>query len=110
MAPNLNDQLGLLHLHDNTEHLSGEAAADDIKNAVLFSAHLLEHTGKGVLPQYGLLGSHDMKEVPKGVADPRIFVNTNIPFSAFICGVQGSGKSHTTSCLIGKHLTPNLFL
>jgi len=30
----------------------------------------------------------------------QLFLNTNVPFSAFICGVQGSGKSHTTSCLM----------
>lgn len=34
--------------------------------------------------------------------DPRVFLNTNIPISAFICGVQGSGKSHTLSCILGK--------
>ncbi|KAJ5346243.1 hypothetical protein N7452_004247 [Penicillium brevicompactum] len=30
----------------------------------------------------------------------RIMLNANIPFSAFVCGVQGSGKSHTTACMI----------
>lgn len=29
-----------------------------------------------------------------------VFVNTNIPFSTFICGKQGSGKSYTLSCLL----------
>jgi len=110
IAPNLDDQLRLLHLHDDAENPDGESAANDIKNAVLFPANLLEHNNKSMLPQYGLLGSCNMKEVPKGANDPRIFLNTNIPFSAFICGVQGSGKSHTTSCLIGKHSTQNSIL
>ena len=29
-----------------------------------------------------------------------VLVNTNVPFSAFICGKQGSGKSYTLSCLL----------
>ncbi|KAG1825175.1 hypothetical protein EV424DRAFT_1320312, partial [Suillus variegatus] len=31
--------------------------------------------------------------------DPRLYVNTNMPFTAVVCGVQGSGKSHTVSVL-----------
>lgn len=29
-----------------------------------------------------------------------IFLNTDAPWSAFICGSQGSGKSHTLSCIL----------
>ncbi|KAI0363571.1 hypothetical protein BV20DRAFT_1039877 [Pilatotrama ljubarskyi] len=32
--------------------------------------------------------------------DPRLYVNTNAPLSALVCGVQGSGKSHTVSVLL----------
>jgi len=32
--------------------------------------------------------------------DPRIFFNIAAPSSTFICGSQGSGKSHTLSCLL----------
>ena len=32
--------------------------------------------------------------------DRRLFINMNTPFSAFICGSQGSGKSHTLSCML----------
>jgi hypothetical protein len=32
--------------------------------------------------------------------DPRLFFNIGVPSSAFICGSQGSGKSHTLSCLL----------
>ncbi|KIP08577.1 hypothetical protein PHLGIDRAFT_44166, partial [Phlebiopsis gigantea 11061_1 CR5-6] len=31
---------------------------------------------------------------------PKLYINTNAPFSALICGVQGSGKSHSTSVLL----------
>lgn len=34
-------------------------------------------------------------------------MNTNIPFSAFICGVQGSGKSYTTSTILENALIPS---
>ncbi len=39
--------------------------------------------------------------------DPRIFLNVNTPFSAFICGSQGSGKSHTLSCMLENCLLPS---
>ena len=32
--------------------------------------------------------------------DPRLYFNIAAPSSAFICGSQGSGKSHTLSCLL----------
>ena len=32
--------------------------------------------------------------------DKRLFINMNAPWSAFICGSQGSGKSHTLSCML----------
>ncbi|KAK7711557.1 hypothetical protein SLS57_008040 [Botryosphaeria dothidea] len=35
---------------------------------------------------------------PEGV-EP-IFLNTNAPWSAFLCGSQGSGKSHTLACML----------
>jgi hypothetical protein len=41
------------------------------------------------------------------VADPRIFLNVNTPWSAFICGSQGSGKSHTLSCMLESCLLGN---
>ncbi|KAL1721793.1 hypothetical protein EV715DRAFT_194622, partial [Schizophyllum commune] len=53
--------------------------------------------------QYGVFGSivstHDKSRVGTSL-DPRIYVNTNAPLSAIICGVQGAGKSHTVSVLL----------
>ncbi|KAF8459789.1 hypothetical protein BDZ91DRAFT_665275, partial [Kalaharituber pfeilii] len=37
----------------------------------------------------------------------RIFLNTNIPASFFVCGLQGSGKSHTLSTLLESYLIPS---
>ncbi|KAH8106066.1 hypothetical protein BXZ70DRAFT_918051 [Cristinia sonorae] len=63
----------------------------------------------GINSQYGVLGSalavYDQAErdVPE---DPRLYVNTNAPFSALVCGVQGSGKSHTVSVMLENMLIP----
>ncbi|KAH9894405.1 hypothetical protein C8Q73DRAFT_515623 [Cubamyces lactineus] len=53
--------------------------------------------------QYGVLGS--VLSIHQSTAtrtpdDPRLYVNTNTPFSALVCGVQGLGKSHTVSVLL----------
>lgn len=40
--------------------------------------------------------------------DPRVFFNTTSPSSTFICGSQGSGKSHTLSCLLENCLIPSV--
>lgn len=36
--------------------------------------------------------------------DPRLYINVAAPSSVFICGSQGSGKSHTLSCLLESFL------
>ncbi len=99
----LNCQLNLLNL-STTKEGGAETSIGSLKNAVLFSADLLRSPGlEEDLPQYGLLGSSDPTPSTT-IMDSRLFLNTNVPFSAFVCGVQGSGKSHTTACMIGKIL------
>ena len=41
----------------------------------------------------------ERKSIPEP-EDKRLFVNMNAPWSAFICGSQGSGKSYTLSCML----------
>lgn len=111
----LNHQQNLLLVKrssDDGGYSGREEFSYDIRNAVLVSANIVEETDEKILPQYGLLGSFhpDSCLQLKSPRDDRIFVNTNIPFSAFICGVQGSGKSHTTSCLLENCLIPSLML
>ncbi|KAF4767458.1 hypothetical protein HAV15_009680 [Penicillium sp. str.  len=75
-----------------------EEAMDAVLNerAILVSP-LLERFGYCLPSQCMLLGNIvGGNEFP----DCRIMLNANIPFSAFVCGVQGSGKSHTTACMI----------
>ncbi|KAI1789043.1 hypothetical protein LXA43DRAFT_602122 [Ganoderma leucocontextum] len=57
--------------------------------------------------QYGVLGSVTAiceKGRSYTPPDPRLYINTNAPFSAIVCGVQGSGKSHTVSVLLENML------
>ncbi|KAF8847659.1 hypothetical protein BDZ45DRAFT_607118 [Acephala macrosclerotiorum] len=95
----LNLQLGLLNLPYAKEESGGETTIEVVKDAVLFSADVLRCPSLDDLPQYGLLGSFEPTSSTT-ILDSRVFLNTNVPFSAFVCGVQGSGKSHTTACMI----------
>ncbi|KAB8291623.1 hypothetical protein EYC80_006423 [Monilinia laxa] len=53
------------------------------------------------ISQYGLIaGQSHILANRKGEQDPRLFYNIAAPFSTFICGSQGSGKSHTLSCFL----------
>jgi len=62
-------------------------------------------------PQYGVLGLlHDKSNVASSHSSPQkniILSNLKEPFSTFICGSQGSGKSHTLSCLLENSLLVN---
>jgi hypothetical protein len=94
-------QLRLLNYSSAAGKHEAENSISGVKNAVLFSAGVLGSSEQDNLPQYGLLGCADPTSSTT-ILDSRLFLNTNIPFSAFVCGVQGSGKSHTTACMIGK--------
>lgn len=53
--------------------------------------------------QYGVLGGIQSISSPGSTErpeDPRLYFNTNAPFSTVVCGVQGSGKSHTVSVML----------
>ncbi|OAQ95714.1 hypothetical protein LLEC1_04041, partial [Akanthomyces lecanii] len=66
--------------------------------------------------QYGLLGGispNNLGEVDfdsqrRAGSDPRLFYNVATPTSIFICGSQGSGKSHSLSCLLENCLLPSV--
>ena len=49
--------------------------------------------------ELGDSGPDGRESVPEP-EDKRLFVNMNAPWSAFICGSQGSGKSYTLSCML----------
>jgi hypothetical protein len=55
-------------------------------------------------PQYGLLGLQNRSVPGRSEQEDLIYTNVSAPWSAFICGSQGSGKSHTLSCLLENSL------
>jgi hypothetical protein len=71
-----------------------------LQNAPLLDASIISSHDRSLFPQYGLLGVH--REARD--AESKLLLNTNVPFSMFVCGVQGSGKSHTTSCILENSL------
>lgn len=54
--------------------------------------------------QYALLGRPAETKTEDPEEDPNLlYTNVTHPWSAFICGLQGSGKSHTLSSMLGKY-------
>lgn len=98
--PSLDDQQHFLSSDEEDEMMAVPQTAD-LKHAALLSA-ALERQGYNMPSQFALLGKLKPSNYEIDNPDPRVVLNTNVPFSAFICGLQGSGKSHTTSCIIGK--------
>ncbi|KAI9808627.1 MAG: hypothetical protein M1825_003778 [Sarcosagium campestre] len=114
--PRFAAQMELLSLgSDHSDRHSGRL--EEIKTTPLFSAQvrsvaerIFEAQGMR-FSQFGLLagilsvGNIGLSEPVVGrpdgqPRDPRLFLNVNTPWSAFICGSQGSGKSHTLSCML----------
>ncbi|EXJ92553.1 hypothetical protein A1O3_01105 [Capronia epimyces CBS 606.96] len=99
-----------------------DAKLEEIKTTPLFSEQARLALGAGVLqnlgsaehpfPQFGLLGMREetynssYTGVPQTLPaeDNLVFANMNAPWSAFICGSQGAGKSHSLSCLLENAL------
>ncbi|KAF7790865.1 hypothetical protein EIP86_001823 [Pleurotus ostreatoroseus] len=58
---------------------------------------------QSTFPQRGLLGSvleFEGEPITGTTIDSRLYMNTNAPLSALVCGVQGSGKSHTVAVML----------
>ncbi|KAK3489079.1 uncharacterized protein B0T23DRAFT_321974 [Neurospora hispaniola] len=90
----------------------GSDATSDYESAkpVRKYAKAIAKTAGGRKPftQYGLLGGDigSLESEEPANRDPRVFWNIAAPSSFFICGSQGSGKSHTLSCLLENAMTP----
>ena len=103
------------------ERFDGNQAvlAEEIATTPIFSwlAHTAIHRQQGdlaneveeqhIYSQYGLLGycidGLSMEPKHEGL----VYANVSAPWSAFICGSQGSGKSHTLSCLLENCVLPS---
>ncbi|CZS99912.1 uncharacterized protein RAG0_08179 [Rhynchosporium agropyri] len=103
--PELSAHLAMLRSVSGHQEEQNELAGSPI-----FTMPVLQHS-KASFSQYGFLAGNtdildqisasvtDTTALPTNL-DPRIFFNIAAPSSAFICGSQGSGKSHTLSCLL----------
>jgi hypothetical protein len=61
--------------------------------------------GKADLQQYALMGC-ELSEAEAPGLQP-VLLNTNSPWSVFLCGSQGSGKSHALSCILENCISKN---
>ncbi|RYP91349.1 hypothetical protein DL770_002489 [Monosporascus sp. CRB-9-2] len=97
--------------------LSHQELAQDFSNAPIYTAAVDkfvhsalppgEQTSR-LVPQYGLIGSRvDLGGTTASREDGLVIGNVNMPWSAFICGSQGTGKSHTLCCLLENALVVN---
>ena len=102
----LNTHLGLLQHRPELDELNEIKSTPIFTEAVRRHAASLASTAKETpFSQYGLLAGN-LTRSTDGNPDPRIFWNIAAPSSFFICGSQGSGKSHTLSCLLENALAP----
>jgi hypothetical protein len=115
-----------LHLIPNEDigegENKGDAKVEEIKTAPLFTQAVKTAIANGdvlipdatddLLQQYGLLGLRKQvyhsrnRNVSSTLStgDNLVFANMNAPWSTFICGSQGAGKSHTLSCILENSL------
>ncbi|PCH41311.1 hypothetical protein WOLCODRAFT_89215 [Wolfiporia cocos MD-104 SS10] len=101
------DELKLLG-HASTSTDVGQSEEHEYKTAPLVTCDAYLNLQPTVRPsQYGVLGTvlsiedKNSRNVPQ---DPRLYFNTDAPLSAIVCGVQGSGKSHTVSVMLDNML------
>lgn len=104
--------LALLSLDDSNEDAEELAATPIFTQSVLEYGTELKAAGKTEpFAQHGLLAGiledSNATKNPSEAAerDIRLFFNTTAPSSVFICGSQGSGKSHSLGCLLENFLT-----
>ncbi|KAF5227317.1 hypothetical protein FAUST_11858 [Fusarium austroamericanum] len=96
--------------HPHLQLLNNELPKTKLSGSVpIFTAEVLEAIPEDERPsQYGLLAL-DIAPEPSHPSDAlisRVFYNVADPTSTFICGSQGSGKSHTLSTILENCLLP----
>jgi hypothetical protein len=102
----LNAHLGLLQRRPELDELNEIRTTPIFTEAVRkYARSLARAADDKPFSQYGLLAGDLSGNTDQG-SDPRIFWNIAAPSSFFICGSQGSGKSHSLSCLLENALAP----
>jgi hypothetical protein len=62
-----------------------------LKNAPVFTGDAFEAAGAKIFPQralYGRIMAQQATDFPVMVKSPKVYINTNAPFSGILCGVQ----------------------
>ncbi|KAF1941030.1 hypothetical protein EJ02DRAFT_435071 [Clathrospora elynae] len=85
---------------DKGKTVGTDSTDRDIKHAPLLPSTVVAQHTKDLVPQFGFFGT--LSEAT--TSESKIFQNTNVPFFAFVCGVQGSGKSYTTAIMLENAL------
>ena len=106
----------------HTPDAQSDAEMEDIKTTPLFTHRVRMAWGNDVgtpgvsiddfFQHYGLLGireetynsQHQNTSEVLSAEENLVYANTNAPWSTFICGSQGAGKSHSLSCLLENSL------
>ncbi|GKU22006.1 unnamed protein product [Fusarium langsethiae] len=113
-APRMDAMNGLVGVHPHLRRLEDNLPKTGLSGSVpVFTAEVFDALPDTERPrQYGLLAS-DIAVGPPQSLNPdeeklksRIFYNVADPTSTFICGSQGSGKSHTLSTILENCLLP----
>ena len=104
----------------NVTRFCDNGSVEATRNTPLFSGKVLDGLKLGTFNQYGLLckavATRESQHLPESTTpklprvcnhDPRVFLHVNAPWSTFICGSQGSGKSYTLSCILKNCLIPS---
>ncbi|THH12311.1 hypothetical protein EW146_g7741 [Bondarzewia mesenterica] len=108
----LDNELLLLDNLSFASDSGNDGGNHELKTAPIFTrdAYIEANLDQNIM-QYGVLGTvvniqspSSAKSVP---SDRRLYLNTNAPFSAVVCGVQGSGKSHTVSVMLESMFIPH---
>ncbi|GJN70693.1 hypothetical protein PLIIFM63780_002717 [Purpureocillium lilacinum] len=121
MTFDLEPKVDMTKLLSHLELLEGDDPTKDpneVKSAPIFTEVVRGHAAdlpSNPFTQYGLLGGDATKmsslmytnSLVSAEHDPRIYQNITAPSSVFICGSQGSGKSHTLSCMLENCLLPS---
>ena len=81
--------LGDVTISDGTPEASYNGHT--FRSAPIFTGDAFEMGGGDIMPQravYGSVISQHATGFPRKVNSPKLFINTNAPFSALVCGVQ----------------------
>jgi hypothetical protein len=92
------------HTSSPDETNTVDPAVEELRMAPLVWWKVKEHfePQQQVARGYAVLGHVPENDVsiPEGATRTPVLLNTDSPWSAFLCGSQGSGKSHALSCML----------